>query len=278
MNKPTDWFTEERPSQAERQAQRKAANEKKTCSVPGCNRHRAGVSSMCDYHARRMRRDGDPVARQPLAVELDVIKETIRASLRKDNPVNKKLRHNETDHQARTLWKRPNGWAAGPHELHRKLTQKAKAEIIKAHLSKLEIPLEGLFEHTLAVLGWTAIYFDGLLKYRSRFIETQAGKWCSRRGKPKQSFILERVSEDKTQVVYGPNGPYHPVLHDIWVKRVRPYVSATVERLLGRDAVASTKAIYGSTFWDQEFQNTDRTNLQIAKDALKASGLLGNHE
>ena len=269
---PVNWHT--KPAYPHEDLKgRKARNEQHPCIVPGCDTKRRGVSSMCRYHSKKMSHEGDPIAQQPTKAELEVFKQVIARERQREPGEDAKVL-GEIKGQIKAHWTRPPQWAAKPSDMHRKMTQQAKAEVIKGHLSKTQIDLEPMFVHALAVQGWVMLRFRGLPQYRKRFLETQCGKWATRRGSPKQTFKQVKAVTDRTTVIHGPEGPKHPVSFETYEQVIRPFISGTVERRLGEEIIRGTNAAFGRDWWDREFSGTNKTRLDIALSAMQQAGLV----
>ncbi len=184
---------------------------------------------------------------------------------------------NELDNQAKN-YRRPIAWAAGPQDMHRRLPQKARAEIIKAWLTKDAKDPRDFFRRALAVEGWAVVYYDGMLRYRKRFIATQAASWATTRGTPRKKYTRRSYTDDKTLMLSGPNGWRHPKIERVWTEYHHAHISGPVKHRLGREALEAAHSAYGRSFWDNAVTTKDddqqMTLLDYTNGALRSIGLL----
>ena len=273
---PVTWFTQDRSNRKDELNAKKAENEKLECDVPGCTCKRAGMSRLCRRHADRIKSIGDPVATVPTQNELLIFKKAIDLYLKTLTPERLSEIELELDYQARQF-RRPVSWAAMPSDMHHRLPQAARAEIIKAWLTKDDKDPRDFFKHALAVEGWTIVFFDGMARYRNRFIQTNTGTWATSRGTPRKDWTRLSFTEDATTIIYGPNGPYHPRIEKLWTEYQTAHISGPVKARLGREAIHAAHTAYGKSFWDCSVELTDdrqMTILDYTRLALRGANLL----
>jgi hypothetical protein len=196
---------------------------------------------------------GDPIATVPTTEELKVFSDAVERWIKHECPQGQREQiEQELRFQSRSFI-RPESWAVPPGQLHRKITQRGRAEIVKATVGKNGGDFREWFIRAAAVEGWALLHFDGLPEFRKRFIETQVGSWATQRGTPSRTWTMPVMRQDKTTVLYTANGPTHPKVWSSLTQRQRRKVSGAVQRLLGADAIAASKrALHlGVPLWDQ---------------------------
>lgn len=274
--RPVAWFTQDRSGRKHKLKAAKAVNETQGCAVARCDDHRAGLSSLCRKHADRLKDIGDPVARVPTRNEIVIFEKAIDlylATLPKRRQGEIAI---ELDNRAR-VFQRPPSWAAMPSDMHHRLPQQARAEIIKAWLTKDAKDPRGFFKRALAVEGWAAVYFDGMPRYRRRFIATHAASWATTRGTPGKKLTRRGLRDDPATVISTPNGWRHPKIETVWTEYQRAHISGPVKARLGQEALDAAYQAYGRGFWDSAVSTQDgrdMTLLDYTKLALRAAGLL----
>lgn len=250
---PTTWMTKDRSDRASLTKFRKLRNEALPCTHKGCTNPRAGLSRFCRSHADRLRDIGDPVATVPSLGELEVFSKAIERWIEQDClPMQRDQIEQELRFQARKF-NRPESWAVRPGDLHRRITQRGRAEIVKATIAKNGGDFREWFIRAAAVEGWAMLHFDGLPEFRKRFIETQAGSWATQRGTPSRKWTMPVMTKDTTTILYTANGPRHPTVWSSHTQLQRRKVSGAVQRLLGADAIAASNSCLhlGVPLWDQ---------------------------
>lgn len=250
---PTTWMTTDRTDRKSLTTLRKHRNQALPCSHKGCGNQRGGLSRFCRAHADRLRDVGDPIATVPSLEELQVFCRAIEAWMEHSClPTQRDQIEQELRFQARKFT-RPESWAVQPGELHRRITQRGRAEIVKATVAKNGGDFRHWFIRAAAVEGWALLNFDGLPEFRKRFVETQAGSWATQRGTPSRKWTMPVMTKDTTTILYTQHGPRHPTVWSSHTRVLRKKVSGTVQRLLGEDALAaSKKALHlGVPLWDQ---------------------------
>ncbi|TPN83801.1 hypothetical protein FJ987_22235 [Mesorhizobium sp. CU2] len=264
-------MTKERSDRKSVTALRKHRNQALTCSLQGCHHHRAGLSRFCRIHADRIRDVGDPIATIPPAEELHTFSQAIERWLAKGCPPQLRSQiEQELCYQSRRF-KRPESWAVSPGSLHRRITQRGRAEIVKATVAKNGSDFRDWFIRAAAVEGWALLHFDGLPEFRERFIETQVGSWATQRGTPSRKWTMPIMTKDTSTILYTPKGPRHPTVWSSHTQKLRKKVSGAVQRLLGEDAVAaSKKALHlGVPLWDQPVKSRWREGFVTLLDSVK---------
>jgi len=278
--RPVAWFTQAQHDRRRKLQSEAATNQQLTCVVPGCDQNRFGVSKLCRRHTNRMRKTGDPIATLPPKDELEVFERIIRG-YREGLSQNVQERVcAEERHQSR-IWQRPVSWAALPSEMHRRIPQRGKAEIIRAHMTKDGRDFARFFVRALAVEGWTKAFFDGLPQYRNRFIHTQTGAWATKKSLPSKTYTSKQKKLDRTIVLFAENGHRHPTVEEIAKQYHRAHISGTVKAILGKDALESANQIYcvargepKGTFWDQTIETADTGEMSLLDYARQAASHL----
>jgi hypothetical protein len=189
----------------------------------------------------------------PTIEELKVFSDAVERWLKHECPsAQREQIEQELRFQSRKFT-RPESWAVPPGELHRRITQRGRAEIVKATIAKNGGDFRDWFIRAAAVEGWALLHFDGLPEHRKRFIETQVGSWATQRGTPSRKWTMPVMRQDKTTIIYTANGPRHPTVWSSHTQWQRKKVSGAVQRLLGADALAASKrALHlGVPLWDQ---------------------------
>lgn len=269
---PTTWMTADRTNRKSVTGLRKHRNQALPCSLKGCSHSRAGLSRFCRTHADRIRDVGDPIATMPTLEDLQVFSSAIERWIEHEClPVQRELIEQELRFQAHRF-KRPESWAVPPSELHRRITQRGRAEIVKATIVKNGGDFRDWFIRAAAVEGWVSLHFDGLPEFRKRFIETQVGSWATQRGTPSRKWTMPVMRQDKTTILYTADGPRHPTVWSSHTQRQRRKVSGAVQRLLGADAIAASKrALHlGVPLWDQPIKSPQADGHITLLDAVKA--------
>ncbi len=270
---PTTWFTADRTDRKSLTLLRKQRNQSQPCSLKGCSHTRAGLSRFCRSHADRVRDVGDPIATVPTSEELIIFSDAIERWIKLECPPGQREQiEQELRFQARSFI-RPQSWAVPPGQLHTRITQRGRAEIVKATITKKHGDFREWFIRAAAVEGWALLYFDGLPEFRRRFIETQAGSWATQRGTPSRKWTMPIMREDTTTILYTNDGPKHPMVQSSHTQVQRKKVSGAVQRLLGADAiVASKKALnLGVPLWDQPVSSSRGMTPVTLLDAVKLS-------
>ncbi len=268
---PTTWMTTDRSERKSQTQLRKLRNQTLPCSLKGCSHSRAGLSRFCRSHADRVRDIGDPIATVPTLEELKVFSNAVEQWLRHQcQPMQREQIEQELRYQSRKFT-RPESWAVAPGELHRRITQRGRAEIVKATIAKNGGDFREWFIRTAAVNGWALLHFDGLPECRKRFIETQVGSWATQRGTPSRKWTMPVMRQDKTTILYTATGPKHPTVWSSHTQWQRRKVSGAVQRLLGADAIAaSKKALHlGVPLWDQAVKSPQGDGRVTLLDAVK---------
>jgi hypothetical protein len=250
---PTTWMTTDRTDRKSLTTLRKHRNQALPCSHKGCANLRAGLSRFCRAHADRLRDVGDPIATVPSLEELQVFTKAIERWIEHDClPMQRDQIEQELRFQARKF-NRPESWAVQPGALHRRITQRGRAEIVKATVAKKGGDFRDWFIRAAAVEGWALLNFDGLPEFRKRFVETQAGSWATQRGTPSRKWTMPVMTKDTTTILYTANGPRHPTVWSSHTQFQRRKVSGAVQRLLGADAIAAANRCLhlGVPLWDQ---------------------------
>jgi hypothetical protein len=249
--RPVDWrVSKQAANNAQQLRDRAVLNELKPCSFPGCHHHRAGISRYCKNHRDLTSTRGDPIARKPLLNELIIIEHAISVylSTNKVKAAQVALDLKALEHRASAI---PPSFMLRPSDVHRGLPQRAKAEALKANwIHKHGRAYTSTVTRSLALIGWLAIYYDGLPENRLAFLQTEAGNTFG--------VFIKRF----------PNS------------RLVKYPSGATYRHLGREVLGHARAIYGgSSFWDRPVETADgqsMTILDYTRMALKAAGLLNN--
>lgn len=268
---PTSWTTTDRTDRKALTQLRKHRNQALPCALSGCTSNRAGLSRFCRRHADRLRDVGDPVASVPTLEALRVYENVVEQWLCEEcPPAQRNAVEQELSFQSRRF-KRPESWAVSPGDIHRRVTQRGRAEIVKATVAKNGGNFREWFIRAAAVEGWALHHFDGLPEFRSRFVETQVGSWATQRGTPSRSWTVPYMRKDMTTIIYTAQGPKNPTVWASHKQRLRRKVSGTVQRLLGAEAIAAAKrALHlGVPLWDQPVKRGDSqfTLLTVAKSA-----------
>lgn len=286
--RPVTWFTQDRTDRTAKTRERKAKNQQLPCDVPGCTHHRDGLSSLCREHAMRLKDCGDPIARLPTALELSVFEKAIDLYLAHVLSEDERQRlETELSYQTK-LVSRPVSWAAKPSDMHRRIPQKGRAEIVKATVLKEGGDLRQAVIRALAVEGWALVYFSGMERYRERFIHTQAGRWFTKRGTPSVKRQTEVSHLDHSRVLFTPNGVKHPRIYETETRYERAHISGPVRKVLGEEALKIAHGVFGKTFWETPVSagapasstasrdpalNGELTLLDFTKHALRAAAL-----
>lgn len=268
---PTTWMTTDRSDRTSLTKFRKLRNQALPCSHKGCANQRAGLSRFCRTHADRLRDIGDPIATLPSLGELEVFARAIERWIEQDClPMQRDQIEQELRFQARKF-NRPESWAVRPGDLHRRITQRGRAEIVKATVAKNGGDFRDWFIRAVAVEGWALLHFDGLPEFRKRFIETQAGSWATQRGTPSRKWTMPIMQEDKTTILYTSKGPRHPKVWSSLTQVQRKKVSGTVQRLLGADAIAAANSCLhlGVRLWDQPVKSPFSCDQITLLDSVK---------
>lgn len=268
---PTTWMTTDRTDRTSLTQIRKLRNQVLPCSHKGCSHTRAGLSRFCRAHADRLRDVGDPIATVPTAAELKVFEQAVERWITDEcQPIQRGQVEEELRFQSRKFT-RPESWAVSPGDLHRRISQRGRAEIVKATIAKHGGDFREWFIRAAAVEGWALLNFDGLPEFRRRFIETQAGSWATQRGTPSRTWTMPVMRGDKTTILYTANGPKHPRVLSYHTQRQRKKISGAVQRLLGADAIAASKrALHlGVPLWDQPVTSPVSTGQITLLDAIR---------
>jgi hypothetical protein len=246
LGSPRDWRVgAQSPVSARNLRSRQAVNETKLCDVPGCTEHRAGVSRYCRVHRDQASRRGDPLARLPTRNELAIFKHAIRVYLATDKALSDEVAAGLGNlERAQSL---PASFCLSPGDIHAKLPQVAKAKGLLANWAHRKgQTYTACVVHALALIGWAAIYYDGLPENRRSFLRTQAGALVG----------------DFSKTIAG--------------RTLCKEVSGAVHRRLGADFLRHATAICGANFWDAPVETNDgqpMTLLAYTKLALRAANL-----
>lgn len=177
------------------------------------------------------------MSRLPTAPELAVYQKAIESYLKDTLPKGERKRvEAELQYQIKRV-SRPVSWAAPPSDMHRRIPQQGRAEIVKAHVLKNGGNLRDAVLYALAVEAWAQDHFDGMKRYRERFIHTQAGRWFTRRGTPSIKRELQSSRLDTDTILYTAQGPKHPRIEESRTWYDRAHISGPVRRVLGKEAL-----------------------------------------
>lgn len=268
---PSTWITKDRSDRRSLTQLRKQRNQAKFCSLKGCSSARAGLSRYCRRHADRIRDIGDPIATVPTVAELDIVAREVERWIRHGCcPTQRDEIEQELHYQSRRIT-RPKSWAVNPGDMHRRISQRGRAEIVKATAGKHGANFRDWLIRAAAVEAWAMLHFDGLPEFRKRFIQTQSGSWATQRGTPSRSWTMPVMHEDTTTILYTANGPKHPMVHSSFTQRQSRKISGAVQRLLGADAIAASKQALqpNGPLWDQPVPSTNGQDQITLLNAIK---------
>ena len=273
--KPIDWLTQTRHGCKDRLRRIPAENERDRCDVPGCDKHRNPYGRFCKKHTDRARRAGDPVATIPPLAEIMIFERVIddfRAIL--SDRDREYVEVEERRHVQQ--WQRPASWVAKASDMHKRVSQAGRVEIIKACMAKDGRRLDRFFVRALAVEGWRAAYFDGLPSQRKRFVAAQAGRWTTKRSGPTMPVTKRIRHADTSTVIHTADGPMHPVIVTLEQQYRKSSISGAVKAALGADALASARSIYGlalgrpGPFWEQTVETNEAGAMPLLDFAKHA--------
>ena len=276
QGRPVEWLTQTRHGCKERIRRTPPETEREPCEVPGCDQHRNPYGRFCKKHTDRSRRTGDPIASIPPLAEVMIFERVIdefRGILSEQDRSYVEME----ERQQVKRWQRPASWAAKASDMHKRITQAGRAEIIKACMVKDGRRLDRFFVRALAVEGWCTAYFDGLPSQRKRFVCAQAGRWTTKRSGPTMPVTKRTRQADTTTVIHTADGPAHPVIVTVEKQYRKSSISSAVKAALGGHALDSARSIYGlslgrsSPFWEQTIETNEvgtMTLLDFAKHAV----------
>lgn len=249
---PRDWRVGvQAPDNGAQLRRRQIINERKSCSCPGCDRTRSGVSRYCGHHRDASSSRGDPLARLPSRNELAIFRHAIAVYLQTDAKLAQRIAGDLRGLERRMA--QPPAFCLSPSDIHKGLPQIAKAKGLLANWQHRDKrTYTEAVTNALVLIGWIEVYYDtghagGLWENRKAFLTTRAGALL---------------------------GDFRKT---IGRTTLRKEASGATHRLLGRDFVHHAKTIYGQDFWSSPVSTNDGQSLTLrdyTRMALKAACLL----
>lgn len=245
--RPSDWLVaQQSPSAAMSLNSRRVFNEQKSCRCTGCDRLRYGVSRYCHTHRRAAATRGDPLSRLPSRNELLIFQKAIHLYLSVNPGFSRGVSEALADLDRRKAL--PPSFCLSPADIHAKLPQVAKATGLLAnwqnreHRTYSEVVL-----HTLTLMGWIDVFYDGSPENREAFLRTRAG------------------------VLLG------DFRKTIGTRTLVKEVSGAVHRRLGTDFVRDARQTYGTDFWSSPVSTADGSSMTLlayTRAALRLAKLI----
>jgi hypothetical protein len=242
---PRDWRTaKQSPRNGLQLKARAAANSRLPCRTPGCTSMRSGVSRYCGPHRDTSSERGDPVSRIPARNELVIFRKAVDVYLHANPALSSRITGDLKSLEA--TMHVPRSFCLGPADMHPKLPQVAKATGLKANwLHKRGRTYADAVTHTVALMGWMGVYWNGLHENRTAFLRTRAGALMGSFSSPTAKMHKE--------------------------------VSGATKRHLGAELLHHAETIFGRDFWSSPVALTtgqDMTILSYTRLALRAAKLL----